>query len=62
MDDAHALLDRLLQQRGGDEPDSSDDRPAAYSDDALALRFTKRHGDDLRFIGAFGRWFIWNGM
>lgn len=37
------------------------DRPPTFSDDALALRFTDRHGDDLRFVAAWGKWFRWDG-
>lgn len=61
MDDLHALLDNLIA-RSADEADGADDRPAAYSDDALALRFTARHADDLRFVSTWGRWLIWNGQ
>lgn len=32
-----------------------------YSDDALALEFSQRHGDDLRYTAAWGRWGCWNG-
>lgn len=39
-----------------------DNRPAEYADDALALRFTERHGDDLRFTAAWGRWSVWDGL
>jgi putative DNA primase/helicase len=39
----------------------NDERPAEYADDALALRFTERHGDDLRFTAAWGRWSVWDG-
>jgi putative DNA primase/helicase len=35
--------------------------PAEYADDALALRFTERHWDDLRFTAAWGRWSVWDG-
>ena len=39
---------------------TSDGTPAEYADDALALRFTERHGDNLRFTAACGRWNIWD--
>ena len=39
----------------------SDGWPAEYADDALALKFTERHGDDLRFTAAWGRWSVWDG-
>ncbi|MGE0650800.1 MAG: phage/plasmid primase, P4 family [Alphaproteobacteria bacterium] len=59
MDDPHALLNDLIA-RG--DIDRGDDRPAAWSDDALALRFTDRHEQDLRFVNLWGRWLIWNGQ
>jgi putative DNA primase/helicase len=38
-----------------------DTRPAAYSDDALALRFVEQHGDDLRFVAPWNQWLCWTG-
>ena len=32
-----------------------------YSDDALALRFSAQHGNDLRYVAQWGRWLRWNG-
>ncbi len=32
------------------------------SDEALALRFAKRHAGDLRFVAAWGKWLSWTGM
>lgn len=60
MDDAHQLLDQLLAARNG-RPESGQDRPPGYSDDALASRFTEAHADDLAFVNGWGRWLIWNG-
>ena len=37
------------------------DLPPPFSDDALALRFCDRHGSDLRFVAAWGKWFRWDG-
>jgi putative DNA primase/helicase len=34
-----------------------DERPAEYSDDALALRFVDEHADDLRFVATWNRWY-----
>jgi hypothetical protein len=36
-------------------------QPPEYSDDALAMTFAERHGDDLRFISPWGKWLIWDG-
>lgn len=35
--------------------------PEGFSDDDLALRFTAKHGDDLRFTALWGRWSRWDG-
>lgn len=35
--------------------------PPEYSEDALALEFSDRHGDDLRYTAVWGRWACWNG-
>jgi P4 family phage/plasmid primase-like protien len=32
-----------------------------FSDDALALRFTEKHGDELRYVAEWGRWYRWTG-
>jgi putative DNA primase/helicase len=39
----------------------ADAHSVEYSDDALALRFTKEH-DDLRYTAAHGEWRKWNGF
>ena len=35
--------------------------PAAFADDALALAFTEKHGDELRYTEKWRRWTRWNG-
>jgi putative DNA primase/helicase len=37
------------------------DVPAEFADDALALYFTEKYGDELRFTAQRGRWTRWNG-
>jgi hypothetical protein len=54
--DIHQLFDGMI---GHDHsPDNSQTgvpaRPADYSDEALANRFTARHRDDLRFVNTWG--------
>lgn len=39
----------------------ADDRPPAFSDEALALRFADMHANDLRFVAAWGKWYRWTG-
>jgi putative DNA primase/helicase len=39
-----------------------DDRPPAFTDEALALRFAERHEADLRYVAAWGRWLHCDGQ
>jgi hypothetical protein len=32
-----------------------------FAEDAIALAFTKKHGNNLRYTAAWGRWSVWNG-
>ena len=36
-------------------------RPPEFSEDAIALDFTRRYEQDLRFVKGWGRWLIWDG-
>ena len=36
-------------------------RPPAFTDEALALRFAVTHAGDLRYVAALGRWFTYTG-
>ena len=47
--------------RDGRSTANPDAAPIEFSDDALALEFSQRHGDDLRYTAAWGRWTCWNG-
>jgi putative DNA primase/helicase len=38
------------------------EHPPAYSDEALALRFSERYADILRYVAAWSKWLIWNGQ
>ena len=42
-------------------PPLDDAVPPEFSDDALALAFTARHGGELRFTAGWGRWHRWDG-
>ncbi len=39
----------------------ADARPPEFSDEALAQRFARRHGDGLRFVAAWSHWHAWTG-
>src|SRR5215831_10234478 len=43
---------RALQAAAGNDP---------FTEDALALRFSERHADDLRYIATKGTWLKWDG-
>ncbi len=33
-----------------------------HSDEALARAFATRHANDLRYVAAWGRWHVWDGV
>ena len=35
--------------------------PTVFSEDALAIRFVQRHGDDHRYVAAWMQWYSWGG-
>jgi len=41
------------------EPTSREDISPEFSEDRLALRFTDRHGKDLRYVDEWGKWLAW---
>jgi P4 family phage/plasmid primase-like protien len=58
LEDGMANPQPDLAERASDEPDV----PPGYSEDALALHFTERHGEDLRYVAAWGKWFRYDGQ
>ena len=38
-----------------------DGEPIEFSDEALALEFTERHAEHLRFVPGWGKWLEWDG-
>jgi putative DNA primase/helicase len=54
-DDATVI--RLDAMRELEEP-----RPPEFSDESLALRFAELHANDLRYVAAWGRWLLWDGI
>ena len=43
------------------QPADDGHQPPAFSDESLALSFTERHAQRLRFVAAWGQWMRWNG-
>ncbi len=39
----------------------ADARPPEFSDEALAQRFARLHGDGLRYVAAWSHWHAWTG-
>jgi hypothetical protein len=40
----------------------ADARPPEFSDEALALRFSEKHGDAIQYVAAWNRWLHWTGQ
>ncbi len=52
---------RTRRTRGSGGGEGANARPPDFSDEALALRFAKRHARDLRYVAAMGKWLSWDG-
>jgi P4 family phage/plasmid primase-like protien len=54
-----------MSERGVPSPEAiaelSEGLSPEYSEDALALEFSRRHGDDLRYTARWGQWHRWDG-
>jgi putative DNA primase/helicase len=59
MTDIHQFLEAKLSS--SDIRNDSLLRPADYTDEALAARFTDQYGQDLKYVNGWGRWFVWDG-
>ena len=56
LSDVRKILDAEVAQSSADAVDD-----IGISDDELALRFTERHKDILRYVAVWDRWLIWDG-
>lgn len=45
----------------GDGGPDDEAPPPQFTEDALALEFTRRYGEDWRFVAAWGQWLVWTG-
>ena len=52
---------KRLWQRDSERRDKAGGVTTEVTEDALALRFTQRHGEDWRYVAAWGQWFVWTG-
>jgi putative DNA primase/helicase len=48
-------------ERGSRATNLDDDRPPAFSDESLALRFAGKQAERLRYVAKCSRWMIWDG-
>jgi putative DNA primase/helicase len=55
--------DLEAEARGPEPPPDEEtdvvDRPPGFSDEDLALKFTRKHRNLLRYVARWGQWFIW---
>ncbi len=65
--EGHRLWQRDFERQGGsnrDDGGSTDGgeeaRPPEFTEDALALEFTSRHGRDWAYVAAWGQWLTWS--
>ena len=61
MSDSAERAARLAEEKMNPTVEVADARPPEFSDEALALRFVQRHGDELRYVAAWSRWYAWSG-
>ncbi len=53
--------DRAEFRNGDGSAETVQTKSVAFSEDALALEFAARYGDDLRHVPAYNKWYAWNG-
>ena len=46
----------------GARAEKDEPRAPGFSDEALALRFPERHAHELRYVAAWSRWMVWDGV
>ena len=61
MSDAADRAARLAEEKLKPTVEVADARPPEFSDEALAQRFARLHGEGLRYIAAWSQWYAWTG-
>ena len=54
------MTDNVIRLRPLDADDDAA-LPPAFTEESLALRFAETHADELRYVAAWGKWYIWTG-
>jgi len=50
-----------MKAKGNIHGTAAKNMPAQFSEEALALRFTRQHEAELRYVAKLGRWMSWDG-
>ncbi len=61
MTDTAQRTAQMAEEKMNPKIELADARPPEFSDEALAQRFTQRHGDELRYIAQWSQWYEWEG-
>ncbi len=61
MTDTPKTVAEMVEKATKPKVELADARPPEFSDEALAQRFTQRHGDELRYIAKWSQWYEWKG-
>ena len=61
MSDAAERAARMAEEKLTPTVEVADARPPEFSDEALAQRFTRVHGETLRYVAAWSHWHAWTG-
>ena len=61
MSDAAARAAELAEKKMAPPLEVADDRPPAFSDEALALGFADTYLDKLRYVAVWSKWMIYSG-
>ncbi len=59
MSDAAERAARMAEDKMKPAVEVADARPPEFSDEALAQRFARLHGDGLRYVAAWSHWYAW---
>jgi len=61
MSDAAERTARMAERKLDPTVEVADARPPEFSEEALAQRFTRVHGETLRYVAAWSHWYAWTG-
>ncbi len=61
MSDAAERAARMAEDKMKPTVEVADARPPEFSDEALAQRFARLHGDGLCYVAAWSHWHAWTG-